>query len=276
MGEQGDRIQPGGENKMELPYENPKWEKLRREISEIGYHFEAVPPMDGYIKMLRKTGMQKADYAHYFACLSVNYHSWVRDRYLMDPGDPLLADDIYRSGLAGVLSQRLGGPGLPQWEKEFSLALYELAALDCVGIDELAEKESVLGCMLMKDYETAERLLSAIEADDEPRIGSQYIELKYLKNLYLSILRGDEAAFNSEIIRRVKMYRGNPYTHGVVIDFPAVALVKIAGRNGISYLENMAEIPRAMVTGQLAPSPDCPMPPLVDEAARLFGISVPR
>lgn len=261
---------------MSLPYENPKWEKLRGEISEMGYRFEDIPNTDGYVRMLRKSKMEKADYAHYFACLSVKYHSWVRDRYLTDPGDPLLADDIYRSGMAGVLAQRLGGPGLPQWEKEYSRAVYQLAALDRAGMECFTEKRSVLGCMLTGELEAAERLLSAIEADNEPRLGAQYIDLKYLKNLYLAIIRGDEAAFNAEIVRRVRTYRKNPYTHAVVIDFPAVALVRIAGKNGLAWLGNAAEIPRTMLTGQLAPSPSCAMPPLWEEAVQQFGISLPR
>lgn len=92
---------------MLLSYENPKWEKLRKEVSKIGYHFEDIPNMDGYVKRLRKSEMGKADYAHYFACISLNYHSWVRDRYLMNPKDPILADDTYRSGISGVISQQL-------------------------------------------------------------------------------------------------------------------------------------------------------------------------
>lgn len=260
--------------KMSLPRENPKWEKLRGEISQIGYHFEAVPNMDSYINMLRKSGMQKADYAHYFACLSVNYHSWVRDRYLADPGDPLLADDIYRSGICGVISQRLGGPGLLQWEKEYSLALYQLAALGRARAEYFPGKGSVLGCMLAGEHEAAKRLLSTVEADDGPRIGAQYIELKYLKNLYLAIIHRDETAFNEEIARRIRTYRKNPYTHAVVIDFPAAALVRIAGDSGMAYLGSAAEIPQAMAAGRLTVSEGCPMPPLWEEAVGLFGISL--
>lgn len=112
---------------MVLPYENPKWERLRKDISQVGYHFEDIPSMDGYVKRLRQSAMRKEDYAHYFASLSLRYHSWVRDRYLMNPNDPMLADDIYRSGVAGVISQQLGGLDLPQWENEFATALYKQA-----------------------------------------------------------------------------------------------------------------------------------------------------
>lgn len=48
---------------MSLPYENPKWEKLRKEISQIGFRFEDIPSMDSYVKRLRKSAMQKKDYA---------------------------------------------------------------------------------------------------------------------------------------------------------------------------------------------------------------------
>lgn len=261
---------------MTLPYENPKWEKLRGEVSKIGYHFEDIPNMDGYIRQLRKSKMQKADYAHYFACLSVNYHSWARDRCLMDPSDPLLADDIYRSGISGVIAQQLGGPGLPQWENEFSTALYQLAALDCTEAEYFTDKRSVLSCMLMGDFAAAEQMLSSVQADSGPRIGARYIDLKYLKNLYLAIIHGDETSFNAEIVRRIWTYRKNPYTHAVVIDFPAVALVKAAVRSGMSYQQRVAEIPEAMLTGRLTVSGSCPMPPLSDEAAELFGVFFPR
>lgn len=194
----------------------------------------------------------------------------------MDPGDPLLADDIYRSGISGVIAQQLGGPGLPQWENEFSTALYELAALDCTGAEYFTDKKSVLSCMLMGDFAAAEQLLSTVEADGEPRVGAQYIDLKYLKNLYLAIIHGDETAFNAEIVRRIRIYRKNPCTHAVVIDFPAVALVKTAVRNGMAYQQRVAEIPEAMLTGRLTVSGCCPMPPLSDEAAELFGAFFPR
>lgn len=259
---------------MLLPFENPKWEKLRKEVSKIGYHFEDIPNMDGYVKRLRKSEMQKADYAHYFACISLKYHSWVRDRYLMNPSDPILADDTYRSGISGVISQQLGGLSLPQWGNEFATAMYELAALGCTEIEYFTNKKSVLSCMLMRDFESAEQILSTIEADNEPRIGAQYIDLKYLKSLYLTIIHGDETAFNTEIVRRIKAYRKNPYTHAVVIDFPLVALIRIANRNGIAYLEDVAEIPQIMLTQQFAISERCTKPPLSDEVSGLFGIYI--
>ena len=257
---------------MLLPYENPKWERLRKDILQIGYHFEDTPRMDGYVKRLRKSAMQKEDYAHYFASLSLSYHSWVRDRYLMNPNDSMLADDTYRSGVAGVISQQLGGLDLPQWENEFATALYELVALDRTDAEYFTNKKSVLSCILLNDFELAEQMLSTIEADHELRIGAQYIDLKYLKNLYLAIIHGDEAAFNDEIVRRIRAYRKNPYTHSVVIDFPLVALIKIANRNGIAYLGYAAEIPQAMLTQQFTTSAKCTKPPLMEEAAEMFGV----
>lgn len=119
-----------------------------------------------------------------------------------------------------------------------------------------------------------QRMLSMVEADNEPRTGAQYIDLKYLKNLYLTIIRGDETAFNTEIVRRIKTYRKNPYTHAVVIDFPLVALIRIANRNGIAYLEDVAEIPQIMLTQQFTTSAKCAKPPLSDEVSDLFGIYV--
>ena len=257
---------------MVLPYENPKWERLRKDISQVGYHFEDIPSMDGYVKRLRQSAMQKEDYAHYFASISLQYHSWVRDRYLMNPNDPMLADDIYRSGISGIISQLLGGLALPQWENEFATALYELVTLDRTDAEYFTNKKSVFSCMLMNDFESAEQMLSTIEADNAPRIGAQYIDLKYLKNLYLAIIHGDETAFHDEIVRRIKTYRKNPYTHSVVIDFPLVALIKIANRNGIAYSGQVAEIPQAMLTGQFTTSANCAKPPLSEEVAELFGV----
>ena len=257
---------------MVLPYENPKWERLRKDISQIGYHFEDIPSMDGYVKRLRKSAMRKEDYAHYFASISLRYHDWVRDRYLMDPNDPMLADDTYRSGVAGVISGQLGGLDLPQWKNEFATALYELVTLDRTDAEYFTNKRSVLSCMLLNDFESAEQMLSTIEADNEPRIGAQYIDLKYLKNLYLAIIHGDETAFNDEIVRRIKTYRKNPYTHSVVIDFPLVALIKIANRNGIAYSGQVSEIPQAMLTQQFTTSAKCTKPPLMEETAEMFGI----
>lgn len=256
---------------MPLPYENPKWDRARKEVKKIGYCFDAVPTMDGYIKILRESGMGKEDYAHYFACISNCYHSWVRDRYLVDPNDPLLIDDICRFGISGVLAQQLGGLDLPQWENEFARALYALAAIDCTEAAYFTDKKSVLGCMLTEDHKAAERLLSTVEAEDKPRIGSQYIDLKYLKNIYLAVIHRDEAAFRAEMVRRVKNYRRNPYTHTVVIDFPLVALIKIAKRNGISYQEDVAEVPKALLAERPVAATLLKLP-LAEEAAEQFGL----
>lgn len=259
---------------MSLPYENPKWEKLRKEISQIGYHFEDVPNMDSYVKRLRKSAMRKEDYAHYFACISLRYHSWARDRYPMDPNDTILSDDIYRFGISGVVSQHLGGLDLPQWKNQFATALYALVTLGCTEMEYFTNKESVLSCMLLGDFGTAEQILSTIEADNEPHIGSQYIDLKYLKNLYLAIIWGDEVAFHAEIVRRIRTCRKNPYAHAVVIDFPLAALIRIANQNGIAYSEHVAEIPQAMLTQQFAISAKCTKPPLSEEASKLFGVYI--
>lgn len=144
---------------MLLSYENPKWERLRNDISKIEYHFEDTPSMDGYVKRLRKIAMQKEDYAHYFASISLRYRSWVWDRYLMNPNDPMLADDTYRSGVAGVISQQLGGLELPQWGNEFATALYELVTLDRTDAEYFTNRKSVLSCMLLNDFESAEQIL---------------------------------------------------------------------------------------------------------------------
>lgn len=115
-------------------------------------------------------------------------------------------------------------------------------------------------------------MLSDIEMDMDARIGSQYIELKYLKNLYLSIIRKDEALFNEEAKRRIKMYRKNPYTHAVVVDFPLTALIKIANKNGIDYRGDVAEVPRTLLSHQFSFSREQLKPPLSNEASGLFGI----
>lgn len=62
------------------------------------------------------------------------------------------------------------------------------------------------------------------------------------------------------------------YTHSTVIDFPLVALIKIANRNRIAYLGQLAEIPQAMLTQQFTTSAKCTKPPLMEGAAELFGV----
>lgn len=255
-----------------LTYQSPKWVKARAEVLKIGYNFANSSNVNGYIRRLRESGAEKRDYAHYFASLSLCYHSWATDRYLINPSDPMLIDEIYRSGISGVISQQLGGLPLPQWKVSFETALYELTALDCTEIEYFQDRKSVLSCMLMNDFELAEQMLLDIEMDVDARIGSQYIELKYLKNLYLHIIYKDEALFNEEAERRIKTYRRNPYTHAVIIDFPLTALIKIANKNGIDYWGDVAEVPRTILSHQFSFSREQLKPPLSNEASDLFGI----
>ncbi len=230
-----------------LAYQSPKWEKCKKELVQLGYDYSKGPTIEGYVRQLENSKMDVKDFCDYFSCLSLVYHSWARDFYLNNPHDLIVIDNIYCSGIAGMLCQQLGGSGLNQWQNIFQTALYELAAIGCTNISYLQDNNSVLSCMLTGNIELAERMLSNTDMDMSPRIGSQYIELKYLKNLYLALIQEDELAFNSEITRRIKMYRRNPYTHAVIIDFPAIALIKIAKRRGISYRGNVAEIPEILL-----------------------------
>lgn len=255
-----------------LAYQSPKWIKARAEVLEIGYNFANNTNVDGYIKRLRESKAEKKDYAQYFASLSLTYHLWVRNRYLINPNDPIIIDDIYCSGISGIISQQLGGLPLPQWKKSFELALFELTALDCTEMEYFHDRKSVLSCILVNDFELAEQMLSDIEMDTDARIGSQYIELKYLKNLYLSIIQKNEALFNKEVERRIKTYRRNPYTHAVIIDFPLTSLIKIANKNGIEYWGDVAEVPRTLLSRQFSFSREQLKPPLSNEASTLFGI----
>lgn len=252
---------------QKLTYQSPKWEKCKQELIQIGYDFSKELNIDGYIRELKNSKMEAEDYCHFFACISLQYRSWATSLYLNNPHDLRIIDNIYCSGMAGVLSQQLGGLDLPQWKNQFQTALYELAAIGYTDICYLQDNYSALSCMLTENLELAERMLSNIDMDVSPRIGSQYVELKYLKNIYLAIIQGDEFAFNSEIIRRIKTYRKNPYTHAVIIDFPVIALIRIAKKYGISYRENVAEIPTILLNDKITIQTEQLKLPFSDEAS---------
>lgn len=236
---------------QKLAYQSPKWEKCKNELAQFRYDFSKMPTIESYVRQLKNSKMEIKDFCHYFSCLSLRYHSYATDFYLNNPQDLLVIDCTYCSGIAGVLSQQLGGLNLPQWKNEFQTALYELAAIGYMNTPYLQDNKSVLSCMLTENFDVAAQMLSSVEVDLSPRVGSQYVELKYLKNLYLAIIRRDELAFNSEIVRRIKTYRRNPYTHAVIIDFPAISLIRIAKKHGINYKENVAEIPEMFLNDNI-------------------------
>jgi len=125
--------------------------------------------------------------------------------------------------------------------------------------------------MLTDNFDLAMNILSNVEADISLRIGSQYLELKYLKKLYLAIIQKDELAFNKEIVRRIKTYRRNPYTHAVIIDFPTISLIKIATKYGVNYKEHVAEIPEMFLNDNIIVQPEQLELPFSDRISLLLG-----
>ena len=99
--------------------------------------------------------------------------------------------------------------------------------------------------------------------------------MKYLKNLYLAVLQGDDAVFNDEIIRRIKYLRRNPPSHTVAIDFPLVAIVKIAWKSGLCCQVEAAELPEFLLNETCILYRERPKLPLDDEAFERFGIRPP-
>lgn len=257
---------------QKLNYQSPKWEKRKKELVQIGYDFSKPLNIDGYVRRLKSSKMEIADYCQYFCCLTTCYLIGATDTYLNNPHDPRIIDNIYCSGIAGVLAQQLGGLSLNQWENIFQRALYELAAIDYTDICYFQENTSVISCMINGNLELAKQILSTVEADMTPRVGSQYIELKYLKNIFVAIIQKDELSFNNEIVRRIKTYRKNPYTHSVIIDFPLVALIKIAKKHGISYEQNVAEIPAIMLKEEITIDTERLKLPFSDEAFELLRV----
>lgn len=255
-----------------LPYENPKWEKNRKEILKIGYEFSNDLNVDSYIQKLKDSEQRKEDYSHYFACLSMVYHEWVLDCYLTEPNNPKIIDNTYRSGIAGVICQQLGGLHLKQWENIFHMALYKLVSVDCIDNICLQDEQSVLSCMLAGNFGLAQKMLDNIEKDAIPKIGSQYIEVRYLKSLYLAIIKGDEILFNKLIVKRAETYRHNPYDHAIIIDYPLVALIKIAKKYGIDYNESLAEIPCMMIDRKNTIQREHLKLPFADEASKRFDV----
>lgn len=249
----------------QIAYQSKKWDKCKQELLRIGYDFSKAPNLDSYMQKLKNSKKAAKDYCHYFGCLSLLYHECATNFYLNNPNDPLVIENTYYSGMAGVLCQKLGGLHLSQWKNSFQTALYELVSIDCTDNCYLQNNDSILSCMLTGKLELAERKLSDIDIDLSPQVGSQYVELKYLKNLYLAIIKNDEPTFNREIINRIKIYRKNPYTHAVIIDFPVLALIRIAKKYGLNYQNNVAEIPSILLNEKITIQPECLKLPFSDK-----------
>lgn len=139
-----------------LNYQSPKWEKRKKELVQIGYDFSKAPNIDGYVRRLISSKMETMDYCQYFGSLTTLYLSWVTDAYLNNPHDPHIIDNVYCSGIAGVLIQQLGGLRLNQWESIFQRALYELVTISYTDICYFRENTFALSCMINGNLELAE------------------------------------------------------------------------------------------------------------------------
>lgn len=263
---------------IKLPYENPKWEKERNSLLDARRkYFKNTAPLDtntinldGYIRDFNEKTAAEKDYASFFYKISVRLSLMARNFYLFDSLNPIYLDCMYQSGLAGIIANGLGGVPLNQWKNDLQLVTYELVALEETDFSFFKNENSVINCLLCGNLEAASNLLQPIEMDIAVLNGSRYIEMKYLKNLYLAIVEQDEVAFNNELILRVQRFRRNSYDHSVVIDTPGAAMIKLAKQYGIHCNLNFAEYPDALLNQPYIVDPIKFKLPFYDEVIKIL------
>ena len=72
--------------------------------------------------------------------------------------------------------------------------------------------------------------------------GSLYEARKYVKPIFSTIISGNEKAFNEEISKRIRRYRKKMDEYSPIIDYPSIALIKVAKLYGIQCNVNAVEI----------------------------------
>lgn len=235
--------------KTKLDYKNKKWDKELAESQRDWKSLKGESPSAHNLKYMEKILITDSEpdersYEDFLDVCADEYKLLAGEYYIRDITDYRAVDYTYLSGWAGVLKSKLNDDGAEDKNPDLQTALYELIATGQTQTTYLTKPNGIISYVYNGCYEKARELLDGVEEDTELVPGSYYREMNCLKRIYLAILDGDEAAFNEELMLRIKRYRRNMAGWTTIIDYISVALIKMAQKAGIRCTFDVIEIPK--------------------------------
>lgn len=236
-----------------LDFQSKKWEKEIIERGKVLKKLNNVLPgtinIENAVKSYKQLTYVNRDYQTFYLAIGGNYQGIADAYYLKDNENKACIDYLYLSGLAELIAELLEERPIEEQRRhknfsELDIAVYKLIATGQELPDCIKEKDSVPVCIWNGDLEKAKRLLEQVNEVTEVVHGSQYKLIKYLKMIFLAILKNDEELFNKELENRIRKYRKNMVGYSVFIDEVSIALIKLAKERGIDCGINVIEIPQ--------------------------------
>lgn len=106
------------------------------------------------------------------------------------------------------------------------------------------EQNQLICCMLKEEYDAAQAIIREIPDVPDEKNAVAYTSALYLKEIYQAILSGDETAFETAMLTRIKKYRRYTYEYSLILDTCGTMMVKFARKRGLDFYYNVAEIPQ--------------------------------
>ncbi len=111
----------------------------------------------------------------------------------------------------------------------------------------------ILKAMYNEDYDSARNLVEKLPDSMDMYIRykhrmSYYYQTCFMKDLYLSIINGDEKSFNNALMVRIKNIRQG---YILPIDTVSISMIKLANKRNINYYFDVIEIPKYFLSNDI-------------------------
>ena len=126
----------------------------------------------------------------------------------------------------------------------------DLILLKAISINRIADfkevfPENIVVNLYNKHLDKAKRIIERINTPTDKECENEiyFTSNAFLKELYLALIECNERKFIDLLAQRIKKYRKNPVDYATIIDYPSIALIKIAKIYGIHSDCSIIEIP---------------------------------
>lgn len=237
---------------MKLEYKGKKWNKEVANCKKMLKETKAINKNELYIidKFLKE---EPKDYLWLYSRLAGAYECMTTYHYLEDINSSEIMKYTYLSGIAMLITKYLYEKGIRTTYNQIiendiyniDFAIYQLIAVEEMDNPYIVREENNL-IMLMyhQKYDQAKIILGQLEDAPDESKEIYFVNIKFLKNIYMAIIEHNEEKFNKELEKRIRKYRKNMVGYSTIIDVVSVALIKIAEREGIKCTVDVIEIPK--------------------------------
>lgn len=229
-------------------------------LNNLDFHLNAFnDPIE--TKSKYKTCPSINDKVSLYYLLGNDYRSIAEDEWIIHNDHKKCAANLYLYLLARIRSYELKNEGIcitnlsvkkaieqKEWIEHFLYTAILLNETEMIKAHIC--KDSAVYSLLCGDHCKAETLIKKLpECTDDNAV---YFENEiYLKNILEAIIEKNENKFNLEIEKRIKRIRKNAVGYMTILDVTSIALIKIAGKYGLSYRLNFIEIPNEFINNTL-------------------------